>query len=650
MAIRAPLTARQEPAEAVSPRAVDIEELWEHRRALADLSRRIVGDAATAEDVVQDTYLRALRNLDRIERRPSLIPWLTTVAKRRSIDMLRDRQRVAPVDETPDAPARAEFDPLVRALAGDTVDRVRSALSTLNEREQRLLSLQVDAGLSLEELADDEGASVDSVRSVLARARAKLKTALADSGVAAALPLGLLGRWMRRVRARMTNVGARAQQAPAPLTASLERLTDLVAAGAVTLALGAGPSVPAVALVNQPAAGTLPSPPAALTAPETSPPLSATGSGPQGPGDADGAPEVPPAGTTALAPVTASIPTGIVPPASDNADGPEDVGADSVAVGGTTGSDPVIVLAGTRLRGCTTDCAVLLMSEDGGGTWHRLAASGITGTSITLAPGFPSDPRILASGRQGVSISRDGGVTFARIAGPAVGAPIALSPDFSSGDDRALIGTAPAWIYDDGSGTTTPFAAPAVSAPTYFAFDPAYATSGRLFMAAGGAVTPEGTGAALYRCTARGGNDVCDEQAALPGLTTISGVHVAGPDGLVVWGGATALVSRDGGKSFAAAAKPAGAWITNVAGGGGGTLFASASGGAASESGTGGVLRSADGGANWTPLPVPESLAHRAGAVAVLPSGRLLAAPSASAGGGLWCSDDGGTTWGGCET
>lgn len=154
---------------------VDFEELWSHRQALSDLCRRIVGDPATAEDVVQDTYIRALHNLEQLERRPSLMPWLATVARRRSIDELRRRRRSTPVDAMCDEATRPELDPGESTAAGETVERVRRALTALTERERQLLTLRVDLGLSLAELADEDESSVDSVRSVLSRARTKLR-------------------------------------------------------------------------------------------------------------------------------------------------------------------------------------------------------------------------------------------------------------------------------------------------------------------------------------------------------------------------------------------------------------------------------------------------------------------------------------------
>lgn len=648
MAIRAPLPAREDREDELDLREeagadlpIDVEELWQHRAALRDLSRRIVGDTATAEDVVQDTYLRALRNLDRMERRPTLMPWLATVAKRRSIDMLRERRRLSLVDEVPETPARAEFDPLARTAAGETVDTVRRALATLNDRERRLLSLQVDGGLSLDELAEDDGATVDSVRSVLARARSKLKAALAESRVPALAPLGAL---LGGVRRRLAGFNARLQQSSPAVAGGLDRLGELLVAGVVVAALGSAPaSLPAAPLDHAPA-GAPPSPAVgALDA--------GAGSGAiSGMLDDAGGPSAP----TATAPTPhsadalgAPVPVGLLPGGADDVDGPEDAGIHGFAVAGSPGP-PALLAAGTRVRGCTTDCTVLFRSDDGGRSWHRLGAHGITGSRLLVAPGFPQDPRIFAAGERGLSVSRDGGATFLPVVGPAPGAPVAMSPAFSDGDERVLIGSSPAWVYDDSAGTAVPFAtSPPASTAVHFAFTPDYTTSGRLFAAGGVAVTPEGTRAAVYRCQARVGADVCDDHTELPGLTNVSGIHVASTfpaDGVVLtWGPGGAFRSGDGGVAFSPAAVPGGISILAVTDDGHGTFYAAASSGGPGTAG--GVLRSTDGGASWGLLGAGTPLARGAGAVAVLPGGRVIAAPLASAGGGLLCSDDGGSTW-----
>lgn len=64
-----------------------------HRPRLYTLAYRLTGDRATAEDVVQETFLAAFKGLDKFEPKPSLAPWLNTIAIRTAGRHAADRRR-----------------------------------------------------------------------------------------------------------------------------------------------------------------------------------------------------------------------------------------------------------------------------------------------------------------------------------------------------------------------------------------------------------------------------------------------------------------------------------------------------------------------------------------------------------------------------
>ena len=114
MAIRARsdnLSLDHPEAVAASPVAPvhDFSELWAHREALRQACYRMVGNEATAEDLVQETYLRALSSNARLEEHRSVVPWLATVARRRSIDELRFRRRLSVVDTLPEPATQSRY-------------------------------------------------------------------------------------------------------------------------------------------------------------------------------------------------------------------------------------------------------------------------------------------------------------------------------------------------------------------------------------------------------------------------------------------------------------------------------------------------------------------------------------------------------------
>src|SRR5690242_2721603 len=77
-------------------------ELEQHRRELTAYCYRMLASPFEAEDAVQDTLLRAWRNLDRFEGRAALRSWLYRIATNVSLDMLKGRKRRArPMDLGP---------------------------------------------------------------------------------------------------------------------------------------------------------------------------------------------------------------------------------------------------------------------------------------------------------------------------------------------------------------------------------------------------------------------------------------------------------------------------------------------------------------------------------------------------------------------
>jgi len=148
-------------------------------RRVLSLAERMLGDAAEAEDVAQETFLRVWRNAARW--RPGVArfdTWLHRVTLNLCYDRLR-RRREQPMAEPPDAPDPGPA-PDRGLLAADVGTRVGAALRALPVRQREAIVLCHYQELGNIEAADLMGVSVEALESLLSRGRRALKSALAD--------------------------------------------------------------------------------------------------------------------------------------------------------------------------------------------------------------------------------------------------------------------------------------------------------------------------------------------------------------------------------------------------------------------------------------------------------------------------------------
>lgn len=131
-------------------------------------------DPQLAEDVVQESMLRAWRSFDGLEDEAKARPWLVTIVRREFL-RLREKQREESVDPAVFAAVADEAeDPMVGEL--------RAAILALEENHREPLVLQVLMGHSTAEIADILGVTQGAILTRLHRAREKLKEAMLADG------------------------------------------------------------------------------------------------------------------------------------------------------------------------------------------------------------------------------------------------------------------------------------------------------------------------------------------------------------------------------------------------------------------------------------------------------------------------------------
>lgn len=133
-------------------------------------------DRSVAEDVVQETLMRAWRSLDSLTDDGAAKAWLLTIARREHA-RLYERKRLETVDV--DTLAAAE-DPALGRVDHDDRDDVRAALLKLPDEYREPLVLQVLMGYSAAEIGTQLGLTPGAVLTRLCRARQKLRQAVLD--------------------------------------------------------------------------------------------------------------------------------------------------------------------------------------------------------------------------------------------------------------------------------------------------------------------------------------------------------------------------------------------------------------------------------------------------------------------------------------
>jgi len=189
----APVKPHEHPEDAVLVRKaqegdVDAFEslVREYQQMIYALCRRLTGAHQSADDLAQETFIKAYFALSRFDSRWPFYPWLRKIAVNATLNYLKARNKERPLLDEALAGRRddsrpAQDLPQARLEEAEFEEKFRRSVASLPDDQRSVFVLRFDEGLSYEEIARTLGLPYGTVMSRLNRARQKLKALLADS-------------------------------------------------------------------------------------------------------------------------------------------------------------------------------------------------------------------------------------------------------------------------------------------------------------------------------------------------------------------------------------------------------------------------------------------------------------------------------------
>jgi RNA polymerase sigma-70 factor (ECF subfamily) len=144
----------------------------EHGKAILSYLQRRFSQTQAAEDLLQETFVRALRDVKRLDQLASPRAWLFTIARNLGMTALRKKRLASELPAQVSARAESDIDP--------RVDLMRDAIARLPEPQREVLALRLRDDLSYEEIAAVLAIPIGTVRSRMHHAVKRLRESLND--------------------------------------------------------------------------------------------------------------------------------------------------------------------------------------------------------------------------------------------------------------------------------------------------------------------------------------------------------------------------------------------------------------------------------------------------------------------------------------
>lgn len=158
-----------------------------HSRSVFKVAFRVTGNAQDAEDVVQETFLKAYRQLDRFEERASFGTWVHRIAWNCSVDVLRSRPKREQAEEADTleqlgsqvaATGTTGASPERLMASVQVADRVKAAMARLSPLERAAFVMRHYEGRSIDEISRALEIRENAAKHSIFRAVRKMRLAL----------------------------------------------------------------------------------------------------------------------------------------------------------------------------------------------------------------------------------------------------------------------------------------------------------------------------------------------------------------------------------------------------------------------------------------------------------------------------------------
>src|SRR4051812_26627230 len=151
-----------------------------YMKRVVSIAWGIVRNAADAEDLAQEAFVRAFESIGRFKTGEPFGPWIYRIVTNLALDVMKHRKRFRHEEITDAAPAARGDRADLPAISNELAERIDRGIASLPEMQRIVARLYLVEEFGHAEIAKMTGLSEGTVRSHLSLARGKLKEKLAD--------------------------------------------------------------------------------------------------------------------------------------------------------------------------------------------------------------------------------------------------------------------------------------------------------------------------------------------------------------------------------------------------------------------------------------------------------------------------------------